>query len=586
MRGGAEELARFDALGEHGGGRSFRFREPRGVVTAWAVDDVLPALARVEAAVDAGLHAAGFVAYEAAPAFDSALATHPPREGLPLLRFALFAARDEVDGDAGASTSPESYTLGEWRPSISDAEYAERVERIRSLIAAGDTYQVNLTFRLSAEFGGDDAALYARLGRAQRSAFCAHLRFGDTAIVSASPELFFRWTGDELELRPMKGTRPRGRWEAEDDALAAELLASPKERAENLMIVDLLRNDAGRISQFGSVTVPRLFRAERYETVHQLTSTIRSRTLPGTRLTDVFRALFPCGSITGAPKVRTSEIIAELEDGPRGVYTGAIGFVSPGEAVFSVAIRTLVLDRRAGTAELGVGSGITYDSAAGAELRECIDKARFTRRAPNDFRLLETLLHEPGAGFFLLEGHLARLASSARYFGFHVDEDRVRDALSAAVASAVGAMRVRLLVSREGAVSVDAQPFAPDASTVRVAFSAEPVDSADALLYHKTTRRDAYERRAAERPDCGDVLLLNERGEVTESTIANVVARIGGHMWTPPLECGLLPGVLRAELLRTAEVRERILHPDDLRAADAIYLINSLRKWRRAELMD
>jgi para-aminobenzoate synthetase/4-amino-4-deoxychorismate lyase len=587
MQGGAEELARFDALGEHGGGRSFRFREPRGVVTAWTVDDVLPALARVEAAVDAGLHAAGFVAYEAAPAFDPALATHPPREGLPLLRFALFARREEVAGEAEAPASPESYTLGEWRPSISNADYMERVERIRSLIAAGDTYQVNLTFRLCAEFDGDDAALYSRLAQAQRSAFCAHLRFGGAAIVSASPELFFRWTGDELELRPMKGTRPRGRWEAEDDALAAELLASPKERAENLMIVDLLRNDAGRISRFGSVTVPRLFEAERYETVHQLTSTIRSRTLPGTRLTDVFRALFPCGSITGAPKVRTSQIIAEMEDGPRGVYTGAIGFVSPGEAVFSVAIRTLVLDRRAGTAELGVGSGITYDSAAGAELRECTDKARFTRRTPNDFRLLETLLHEPGAGFFLLEGHLARIASSARYFGFLLDPDEVRDALSTAVAaSANGAMRVRLLVSRDGGVSVDAQPFALDASTVRIAFSAEPVDSADALLYHKTTRRDAYERRAAERPDCGDVLLLNERGEVTESTIANVVVRIGGQMWTPPLECGLLPGVLRAELLRTGDVRERILHPDDLHAADTIYLVNSLRKWRCAELVD
>ncbi len=405
------------------------------------------------------------------------------------------------------------------------------------------------------------------------------------SVVSTSPELFFRWADGELELRPMKGTRPRGRWAAEDEALAAELPASPKERAENLMIVDLLRNDAGRISEWGSVRVPRMFETERYETVHQLTSTVRSRTLPGTTLTGVLRALFPCGSVTGAPKVRTMEIVRELEDGPRGVYTGALGFVSPGEAAFSVAIRTLLIDRAAGEAELGVGSGITWDAAAAAEWRECLDKAEFVRHAPVGFRLLETLLWEPGAGFFLLDGHLARMAASARRFGFAFDASSAAARLSEVAGS--GPLRVRLLLARGGEVSVEAHPLsAGEASPVRVAVSARPVDSRDPLLYHKTDRREAYRSRAAERPDVDDVLLVNERGEVAESTLANVVVRAGGEAWTPPVESGLLPGVFREHLLRAGELRERTLRVEDLRRADELYLVNSVRKWRRAVLVD
>ncbi|HWK89630.1 MAG TPA: chorismate-binding protein, partial [Longimicrobium sp.] len=458
----------------------------------------------------------------------------------------------------------------------------------------------------------------------------------------------------ELELRPMKGTRPRGRWPAEDDALAAELAASSKDRAENLMIVDLLRNDAGRISEFGSVRVERMFAPERYETVHQLTSTIRSRPRPGTTLTDAFRALFPCGSVTGAPKVRTMEIIAELEDAPRGVYTGAIGFVSPGEAVFSVAIRTLVLDHASGTAELGVGSGITHDSDAAAEYRECLDKAAFAHHPPNDFDLLETLLWEPDAGWFLLDGHLHRLTASAAYFGFRLDRAEVKRALDdAAVAFEPAPTRVRLTLARTGDVAVAhallemgsrrdaenaercAQFSAPSASPrgtstsagivqeggsepvtspgpavetapgttrsppartaasapwreagpVRVAIAAEAVDSRDPLLYHKTTRREAYERRAASRPDCDDVLLVNERGELTESTVANLVVRLDGELWTPPLAAGLLPGVMRADLLRRGDVRERSLRPGDLERAEEIWLVNSVRRWCRANLL-
>jgi para-aminobenzoate synthetase/4-amino-4-deoxychorismate lyase len=331
--------------------------------------------------------------------------------------------------------------------------------------------------------------------------------------------------------------------------------------------------------------VERLFEVERYETVHQLTSTIRARPRAGTGLAGLFRALFPCGSVTGAPKVRTMQIIADLEDEPRGVYCGAIGIASPGEAVFSVAIRTVVVDLAAGRAELGVGSGITWDSDAASEYRECLDKAAFTRRAPNDFRLLETLLHEPGTGFFLLDGHLSRLAGSAAHFGFRFDRAEVLHALHRGLGASTP-QRVRLLLDRSGEATVESIPLDPSPAPVRVAIAREPVDSRDPLLFHKTTRRAVYDERRASRPDCDDVLLLNERGELTESTIANLVVRLDGALWTPPLGSGLLPGVLRADLLSRGDIRERTLRPADLDRAQAVYLISSVRRWRRAVVVD
>ncbi|HEU4881149.1 MAG TPA: aminodeoxychorismate synthase component I, partial [Longimicrobium sp.] len=473
---------RFDAPGGPGGARSFRFHGLRRILRAERLEDVVPVLDAVERAVADGLHAAGFVAYEAAPAFDPSFSTHPPDPRLPLAWFALYESRDAVeptwdsaDGDA---------ELGPWSSDVPEAEYLDHVERIRALIAAGDTYQTNFTARLRAPFRGDPVALYERLCLGQRSAFCAYLDLGEgKTVVSASPELFFRMDGRELELKPMKGTRPRGRWPAEDRALAAELAESPKDRAENLMIVDLLRNDAGRVAEFGSVRVERLYETERYETVHQMTSTIRARLRPDAGLAEVFRALFPCGSVTGAPKVRTMEIIRALEPSPRGVYCGAIGFVSPGEAVFSVGIRTLLLDAAAGTAELGVGGGITYDSDAAAEYGESWSKAAFVRRTPLGFRLLETMLWEPGGGWFLLDGHLERLAASADYFGYAFDaDDAVRRLLDTARAFADGPMRARLTLGRDGRMEIAATAHTPSAQPARVAIAAEPVDSRDPLL--------------------------------------------------------------------------------------------------------
>jgi para-aminobenzoate synthetase/4-amino-4-deoxychorismate lyase len=313
--------------------------------------------------------------------------------------------------------------------------------------------------------------------------------------------------------------------------------------------------------------------------VHQLTSTVRARTREGVTLTDLLRALFPCGSVTGAPKVRTMEIIAELEDAPRGVYTGAIGFLSPGEAVFNVPIRTLAIDPEAGTVSMGVGSGVTYDSEAAAEYRECLQKAAFTHHPVHDFDLLETMLALPGAGIFLLEEHLSRMAASARYFDFPVAMAEVRSRLREATAGAAAPLRVRLLVSPSRGIRVECHPLDPQPEPLRAALSAEPVDSRDAMLYHKTTLRAPYDRRLAARPDVDEVILVNERGELTELVYGNLVIREGGEAWTPPVRSGVLPGTLRAMLLRAGEIRERVLRPADLARADAVFRINSVRGW-------
>jgi para-aminobenzoate synthetase / 4-amino-4-deoxychorismate lyase len=578
----AEPVVRLDSFDAERGPRSFRFAGHVATLQARALAEVVPTLAEVERATSQGLHAVGFVAYEAAPALDPALTTRPPDPELPLVWFALFRERTEP---AELEPAPGSFALGEWSADTEEPAYDAAFERIHGLLAAGDTYQVNYTFRLRAPFSGDPLALYDRLCRAQRSSFCAYLDLGSRAIVSASPELFFQRTADLLTLRPMKGTRPRGRWAAEDASLEAELVSSPKERAENLMIVDLLRNDAGRIAVPGSVRVDRMFEVEHYDTVHQMTSTIRAQLRPEVGLVDLMRAVFPCGSVTGAPKVRTMEIIAAAERSPRGVYCGAIGFASPGEAVFSVGIRTVVVDRDAGRAELGVGSGVTWDSTAAQEYAECLGKASFARSPASDFELLETLRYEPGVGFLLLDGHLLRLEESARRFGFRYLRAPLIDALHRTVDRPDRRpLRVRLILGRDGSSRVTAHEIVDEPPVVRVAISADPIDSRDALRFHKTTRREPYQQRLAEHPGCDDVLLLNERGELTESTIANLVVSIGGRLLTPPLECGLLPGVLRAELLRRGEIVEQPLMPSDLPRAESLWLISSVRRWRRAVL--
>lgn len=606
-------LLRVDDLPGLAGGRAageiwWRFERPAAVLSAERPGEVPTLLHEVEAS---GRWAVGFVAYEAASGFDSALCTHPLPPGVPAAWFALFDRPEPAAELPGAAAS----TLGlapRLAPSISETAYLDRLAAVRRAIARGDTYQVNFTYRLRGaleacggpEWEGRVLDLFTRLYRAQTSPFAACLHLGDAALCSVSPELFFRRTGERIECRPMKGTAARGRTGDEDRHLAARLQGSVKERAENLMIVDMVRNDLGRVARTGTVRVPSLFEVERYETVLQMTTRVEARS--EAPLAELFCALFPCASVTGAPKVSTMGLVATLEDAPRGVYTGAVGVVAPGgDARFSVAIRTAWLDRRAdgegdGRAriEYGTGGGIVWDSDPGRELAETHLKAEALRRALKrqapDFELLETLLWRAPEGYRLLDRHLDRLAASADYFAFPVDLGQARRRLEEAARGLPPRRhRVRLLCDRRGGVRVEVGRAEAAPRPLRVAPAVRPVDSRDPFLWHKTTRREVYEsalaaareRAAAAGVEVDDVVLWNERGELTETTLANLVLELDGRRLTPPVECGLLAGTFRAELLDTRRVRERTLTLSDLERAEAVHLVNSVRGWIPARLV-
>lgn len=568
------------------GGQSFLFENPVEWIEAHRVEDVVPSLDRIDEGVASGLHAAGMVTYEAAPAFDPAMKTQPPGE-LPLLAFGLFRERRKIEPESCESTEEAPVPL--LSPEIGWTRYEEAFQHIQDHLEAGDTYQVNYTYRLRARWEHDPFALHRRLCRSQASAYCGWLQWGPYRILSASPELFFSLKDQDLTVRPMKGTAPRGRWLEEDEEFAQTLHRCPKNRAENVMIVDLLRNDLGRIAQPGSVRVEKLFEIERYETVLQMTSTITARGKDRLSLAALFQALFPCGSVTGAPKIRTMEIIKDMESSPRGVYTGAIGYFSPGpEAVFSVAIRTGFFDTRSGMLEFGVGGGITRDSTPDGEFQECSIKAKYIRESRPAFDLLETLLYEKGS-FPLLLRHLGRMEKSARYFGYGFPEAALRSALRELGEELRGSRaRIRLLLSSDGTFRLEHRPFPPPNTPerFRVILSQRPVNSSDVFLFHKTTHREVYTSRAREHPEWDDVLLINERGELTESTVANLAVQLEGRWWTPPRECGLLAGTFRDELVARGELAERVLRPADLERAESIRLINSVRGWIEVKNMN
>lgn len=572
-----------DSFGGSGFGSSWRFSGYVGTVETTRPDMVAAALMEVQAAADSGLYAAGFVSYEAAAALNPDLPALPPVEGLPLAWFALFRQRHSVPAGTGL---PEEGGDALLQHSMHVDDYSAHIEKIRTYIAAGDCYQVNYTFPLQGRFSGDPLALYARIGRGQRAPFSAYLDTGRFAIVSASPELFFSLKERMVTTRPMKGTAWRGRFPAEDRQAVRRLRQDPKERAENLMIVDLLRNDLGIVAQTGSVAVDALFQVETYPSLHQMTSTVTARVRDEVQLADIFRALFPCGSITGAPKKRSMEIIAELERRPRGVYCGAIGGLAPGgEAIFSVAIRTLLLDRRDGSLSLGVGSGITWDSTAGSEFAECLNKGAFINGRAPDFELIETLSWQDGR-YQRLDRHLARLSASAEYFGFAFDLSNARQQLDERERKMSGVCKVRLLLAADGDLQMSSEELQETDAPLRLAVSPLRVDSRDPYRYHKTTRRQLLDQARAAQSGADEVLFLNERGQVTEGSYHTLVIKRDGRLLTPALGCGLLPGILREELLERGEISEALLYPADLKRAEELWLINSLRGWRRAVLVE
>ncbi len=591
--------ARFDDLRA---GRALRFDPPDEVLVATRPDEVAGVLAGIDAATAAGAWAYGHLAYEAAPGLDPHLVTHDPEpHGPPLAWFGLTRSPPT----AVPAVAPAGAPTGRWTPRdavAGPAGHAARVARVHEHIAAGLTYQTNLTDRvdgvLDLAADPDLAGLYADLAHAQRGAHHALLDEGRFVVVSASPELFVRRTGDTLTVRPMKGTAARGRTTAEDRAIAARLRADPKERAENVMIVDLLRNDVGRVAVAGTVRVGSLCAVERYETVWQLTSEITATACPGTGVLALMRALFPCGSVTGAPKGSTMRLIAAVEDDPRGIYCGALGWVAPpghGTGVpdvqFSVAIRTAVVDRAPPGAPPGVahavygtGGGITWDSDAAAEHAETRTKTRVLTHRALRGGLLETFAVRDGCAPHR-ERHLARLADSAAFLG--LDDTAVRPTVDARLAGVRDA-RVRVVLCRDGTVEVTLAPLPDDAGPVRLAppLCSDPVDASATWPHHKTTDREPYARRlaAARRvhPEADDVVLVNTDGELTETTIASLAVRLDGRWCTPPLGGGALPGVGRAVHLERGDLVERVLYPTDLERADAIAVLSSLRGWRPA----
>jgi para-aminobenzoate synthetase/4-amino-4-deoxychorismate lyase len=614
------------------------YTDPVRVIHADTLDEVVPALRAVEEATEDGLHAAGCIAYEAAPALDPAMAA---RGGgaMPLVLFGLFKGPEVYDAEADSVEDPartDERTAADptpgpsgtadpagadlqpldWTLEMTREEHAAAVVAIREAIAEGRTYQVNLTARLRANgFRGDPEVLYHGLRRAQGRGYHALLDLGRYVVLSASPELFFRTRGREITTRPMKGTRPRGRWPEEDDRLRRSLLDSMKDRAENLMIVDLLRNDLGRICLPGAVSVPRLHQVERYRTVWQMTSTITGTLRPDAGIVDIFRALFPCGSVTGAPKISTMEVIARLEQSPREVYCGAIGWVRPGgDAAFSVPIRTAWLDRTESRLTYGAGGGVVWDSTPDEEHDELLAKTTVVRSPWPPFRLVETLALDGGRAV-RLERHVQRMAASARRFDFPFPEVEIHLAIGdAASRHPAGRHRLRVTLGPAGHTEVQVSALEPvgakgpadgtepgpgpgsggagsrgadpdeaggrrASAPLDVAVAASPVDRRDPFLYHKTTNRAVYDRHLAGAPEAFDVLLWNEAGEATEFCRGNLVAELDGRLVTPPVSAGLLPGCLRTELLEENAIGEATIALETLNRATRLWLINSARGW-------
>ena len=550
-------------------------------------DDVAVAFAAADAATKRGEWVVLAADYELGNCFDPAMARVEAVS--PRLRGWVFGCAEHLDAKATqrfidqqlAKIAPHDRISGVADLVLSQnaKQHAEKVERIRQWITEGDCYQVNLTFPLDFQVYGHPLALYARLRARQPVRYGACILTPDATILSFSPELFFERSGSRVVTRPMKGTAPRGAIRADDEANRAALLASQKERAENIMIVDLLRNDLGRLAEPGAVRVEALCDAEAYPTLWQMVSTV-SAELPDVSLYDIFRALFPCGSITGAPKIRAMQCIAELEEAPRGLYTGALGWVAPaGVCRFNVAIRTMEIGKK-GRGRLGIGSGIVIDADPAKEYAECLLKARFLTGFDPGFELIETIRLEAGAYPFLAM-HMDRLQASARSLGFACDPPAIVEALiDRANACQSGDYRVRLTLAHDGRFSITQASMPQDRNDWQIVLADEILDCNEYLVRHKTTARLRYDQALAElagMPEVLDAIFCNERGEACEGARSNVYVERRGVLLTPPLSCGLLPGVMRRHLLETGRAVEQILLREDLLEASAIFVSNALR---------
>ncbi|PKR77230.1 aminodeoxychorismate synthase, component I [Halalkalibacillus sediminis] len=554
------------------------FENPLNELVAHSVEEVPTVLEEAERQAQQGFYVAGYVTYEAAQAFYPDVPFHRLKE-LPYVWFGVFEGPSQTEKEVSRSDIGE---IPRWKADISENEYKRRIADIHSEIKKGRTYQVNFTFRLKTILDElDRRSWFNQLVENQQANFAAHLELDEHEILSVSPELFFAWDGSNLETKPMKGTIKRGWTSEEDIELKEKLIDSEKDRAENVMIVDLLRNDMSRVAEAGTVNVSSLFNIETYPTVHQMTSTIHALTRKGTKLVDVFRALFPCGSITGAPKKSTMSIINNLETSPREVYCGAIGLLTPdGKAVFNVPIRTILFHKEKKEATYGVGGGITWDSSPGGEFEEAASKAEVLRRKAPTFELLETMLVEEGT-IKCREEHLSRVLKSADYFQFDLSRNYLED-LFDQLEQDGETFKVRLLVSKKGHFTIEKHPYEVTEGKLEVSLANEPVSSEHLFLYHKTTNRLHYEERKL--ACVFDTILWNEEGKITEFTNGNLAYLLEGEWFTPPVTDGLLPGTYRESLIREGKISERSLTKDELEKVEQLVFINSVRGWMEVEM--
>ncbi len=609
---------------------SYLFLDPVERLVCNPTDDPSIFFSKAQEKLKQGYFLAGYIGYEFGYMLEPSLANffRPQstpdnnRGSLPYVDLGVFNKPQIYDhlheSFTGSESRPTgnrpesgtSFTIDNLRLNLQREEYLEAISRIKSYIETGDTYQVNYTLKLLFDFAGSIQEFYCSLRRNQSVSYGGLIKNGNTTILTFSPELFFRKKGNRIDVRPMKGTMLRGRTNAEDREFADFLHHDIKNRSENVMIVDLLRNDLGRLSRMGGVNVQSLFDVETYETLHQMTSSIKGEVTPLISLEEMFKALFPCGSVTGAPKIRTMEIIRELEAEDRGVYTGAIGYISPeGDAVFNVPIRTVVLQGDKG--EMGIGSGIIWDSDPAGEWEECLLKGRFLTSPAPEFKLIETMLWNPESGYWLLDLHLDRLAESAGYFFYPYELDEIMAGLQGAEigfskGSSVKCHRVRLTLSRTGEIEIthselpgSSLPITDPAAALEkedsrdlpeVIFSDKNTDSNSPYLFHKTTFRKLYddERDHAVAKGYYEVLFMNEKGEVTEGSYTNIFLQKDGKLITPPVLSGLLPGVLRNHLLQKYPefVEEASFSRQDIEQADALYVGNSVRGLVRVKIIE
>ncbi|MBU1061384.1 MAG: aminodeoxychorismate synthase component I [Candidatus Omnitrophica bacterium] len=576
--------------------RSFLFLNPHRIISCHRLEDVKESLFELGDFLSKGYYAAGFISYEAGFSFEEYLKGHIEKDlNFPLLWFGIykkplvFPHREKIDL---LQNGKSPYAIKNLRPNISKKEYISNVNKIKNFIRRGDTYQVNYTFKYKFDFHGSLYGFYEDLKAKQSVSYSAFMKSPEFSILSLSPELFFRKNKNHMEVKPMKGTIQRGRDLQDDMRNINKLRHSLKDRSENVMIVDLLRNDLGRISRTGTVKTKGLFEVERYETLLQMISVVKSVLKRDVTPYSLFKAIFPSGSVTGAPKISTMNIINTLEKEPRHIYTGSIGFFSPGgiESVFNVAIRTVVIDNRTLSGEMGIGSGIVYDSDPCKEFEECRLKADFITHKKRDCRLIETILWRRKKGYFLLKYHMDRLFASLEYFNFKFDKNYIIVKLKNLEKHLEddSDYKVRLLLDIDGKAELSYSAIRKDTKSAKVRMSLRKTSSKDVFLYHKTTNRDLYEEEFEtwQRHGYFDVIFTNEKNQITEGAISNIIIKKGRFYYTPPVECGLLNGVFRRYLLDSGKIPlyEKILYRKDIKDADEVYLINSVRGMTKVDL--